>query len=294
VAPRVLIVDDDRTFIEAASSLLERDGIDVAGAATTVAEALDQADRLAPDALLVDVNLGDESGFDLVRQLASAHEPANMILISTNDATDLAELAAESPVLGFLSKSDLSAAAICDFLEDRTHGHGCRHEALVYSNADDLVAGAAPFLREGLAADDVALAVLRESRSELLREALDDDASRIEFVDAVGWYQSPRHALERYKRYIHHHLAQGADRVRVVAEVIWPAAPPVDWKRYESRISFDLAPVPVSFICAYDRRELSEDIVEAAERTHPLLRSRGGPRPSPGYAESAAFLRELG
>lgn len=70
MAMRCLIVDDSAAFLHAARGLLEREGMDVVGVATTRAEALLQAEELRPDVTLVDIGLGDESGFDVVRQLA--------------------------------------------------------------------------------------------------------------------------------------------------------------------------------------------------------------------------------
>ena len=111
---RYLIVDDNESFLEAARALLEREGIDVAGVAMTTAEALEEAQRLRPDVILVDISLGPESGFDLTRRLVAddiAHG-ATVVLISTRGEEDVADLVAESPAAGFVAKSDLSADAI--------------------------------------------------------------------------------------------------------------------------------------------------------------------------------------
>ena len=62
--------------------------------------------------VLVDVDLGPESGFDLARRLASDGAGSRSILISTYDESDFANLLEASPAIGFLSKSDLSATAI--------------------------------------------------------------------------------------------------------------------------------------------------------------------------------------
>jgi CheY-like chemotaxis protein len=294
MTPRALIVDDDAAFIDAAVRVLQAEGFHVVGAAGSGAQAVELAERLEPDIVLVDIHLDDENGFDVVRQLASARaRPANMLLLSTHSSADFAELIAESPVLGFLSKSKLSGHAVRGFLEDRTHGSGCRHEALVYSASDELVEGAVPFLRKGLEAGEVTLVVLREAGNKLLREALGADGSHVEYLDALDWYQSPTHAFEGYQRYMDEQFARGAERVRVVAEVIWSAAPPIEWKRYESRISAGLASVPASLICAYDSRELPNDLIETAERTHPLLRGRDGARPNARHTEAGHYLREL-
>jgi DNA-binding NarL/FixJ family response regulator len=112
MAVRCLIVDDNRGFLEAARALLEREGVTIAGVASTGADALRNVDTLTPDVVLVDVSLGKESGFELAQLLAEHDHGAAVILISTRSELDLADLVASSPAAGFLSKSELSADAI--------------------------------------------------------------------------------------------------------------------------------------------------------------------------------------
>ena len=294
-----LLVDDSPRFLEAASELLAAQGIAVAGVASNSADALARVRELRPDVTIVDVDLGGESGFDLVRRLAGTSDEAGVstILTSTRAEEELAEVVAVTPVLGFISKSDLSGSAIHDLLDDRRHGEGCRHEALVYSTTEELVAGAVPFMRRGLSVGDSVLIVMRDDARSALRRGLDADAEAIDFADALEWYQSPEHAFDAYTRYIGDRLERGAPRVRVVAEVVWPAASATvavaEWKRYEAGISSAMASVPVSFICAYDTQELPEGIVADALRTHPLVRTGEGARPSCHYMEPRAFIREL-
>ena len=68
--------------------------------------------------MLLDVDLGEESGFDLARQLAESerHTPP-IVLISTYGERDMADLIAVSPALGFLSKSQLSGETIRGLLQ---------------------------------------------------------------------------------------------------------------------------------------------------------------------------------
>jgi CheY-like chemotaxis protein len=295
---RCVIVDDSPQFPVVARPLLERDGIAVVAVASTVAEGLDLARALRPDVTLVDIDLRGESGFELARRLALATDLpcTNVILVSAQTPADLVDLVAVSPVLGFLSKSDLSAAAVRDLVADRAHGHGCRHEALLYATTEELIAGTVPFVRRGLAAGEPVLAVLREAAWAPLREALGEDARRVEFVDAVEWHRNPQDTVEAYLRYVRNHLARGASRVRIIGGVVWPTASAVavaEWKRFEAKLSVDLASVPVSFVCAYDASELPDGIVADGLRTHPLLRGAEGARPSAGYTEPGAFVRDL-
>jgi len=109
-----LIVDDNSPFLEAATDLLNREGLDVVGAASNSAEALRLVRELRPDVALVDIDLGDEDGFELARQL---NESSKVILVSTHSEEDFAHLIATSPAIGFVSKARLSAEAIRDTLE---------------------------------------------------------------------------------------------------------------------------------------------------------------------------------
>jgi DNA-binding NarL/FixJ family response regulator len=116
VRPRCVIVDDDNAFIDVARALLEREGVTVVGRAGTCAEAVDRATALQPDVVLIDIRLSDESGFDAARQLAAEGPAAALIMISTDRGADYADLIADSPAIGFLAKTDISAAAIHRFL----------------------------------------------------------------------------------------------------------------------------------------------------------------------------------
>jgi CheY-like chemotaxis protein len=118
MALRSLIVDDNAGYLAAARALLEREGVAVVGIASSCAEAVQLAGKLHPDVALVDIDLGDESGFDIACRLAgpggSALSP--VVLISAYPEGDFAELIAASPALGFLAKSNVSAESIRELL----------------------------------------------------------------------------------------------------------------------------------------------------------------------------------
>ena len=115
---RCLIVDDNAPFLNAAASFLEREGLTVAGVASSIADALRQARKLRPDVILVDIMLGRESGFDLARRLTDADVGSpTVILISTHAEADFVELIQEAPAAGFMSKSQMSANMIRRLVE---------------------------------------------------------------------------------------------------------------------------------------------------------------------------------
>jgi DNA-binding NarL/FixJ family response regulator len=290
---RCLIVDDSARFLEAARELLESEGITVVGVSSTSAEALERAQQLRPDVALVDIDLGGESGFELARRIAEAPAPVAVILISTRFEDDLAELIETSPALGYVSKAHLSAHAIRHLLD----GSKCVHEALVYSTAEEFLAATVPFIREGLEGEEPLLVVTKEANLSALRTALDRDAGRVDFVDSAAWYRSPPQTLEAYDRYVRTRLEEGARRVRIIGELVWPrtsARAVAEWKRYESAINVTWASTPTWVVCPYDATALPEEVVSDAKRTHPVLRTGRGTRPSPRYTDPDAFVRDLG
>ena len=117
---RCLIVDDSPRFGEEARSVLEHEGIPVVGIATSGDEAVRLADALRPDLVLVDISLGEESGFDVARRLtdrSSGDSPA-VIFVSTYDEREFSGRIAASSAVGFIAKTELSADRIRLLLGD--------------------------------------------------------------------------------------------------------------------------------------------------------------------------------
>ena len=125
---RCFIVDDSPHFLTAAQALLEREGLAVVGVASTTEDALLRVADADPDVVLVDVDLGSESGFDLARrfQHEATVDQSRVILISTHAEEDLGDLLGAAPAAAFLPKSELSAGAIRRILDGTQDASGPR------------------------------------------------------------------------------------------------------------------------------------------------------------------------
>jgi DNA-binding NarL/FixJ family response regulator len=116
---RCLIVDDNGSFREEMCGLLAEQGLEVVGGAASPADAYRQIAELRPDVALIDIDLGGESGLELARQLREQPGQGalpHLILISTHDEAEYADLIEASSAIGFLPKIDLSAATIRQML----------------------------------------------------------------------------------------------------------------------------------------------------------------------------------
>ena len=112
---RCLIVDDNAGFLAAARKLLEGAGVTVVATTSSSTEAVELARSLQPDVTLVDIDLGAESGIDLVAPLRNAGAWP-VILMSAHSADDFLDPIAGSGAIGFVAKSQLTVAAIRDVL----------------------------------------------------------------------------------------------------------------------------------------------------------------------------------
>jgi DNA-binding NarL/FixJ family response regulator len=121
VTIRCLIVDDNSSFRLEMQGLLEEQGLDVVGSAASGDEAVQQIAELGPDVALVDIDLGAESGLALARRIdGTVGHGTYVILISTHDESEYADLIEGSPAIGFLAKTELSAEAIRRMLANRS------------------------------------------------------------------------------------------------------------------------------------------------------------------------------
>jgi two-component system, NarL family, nitrate/nitrite response regulator NarL len=112
----LLIVDDHDGFRSFARVLFAGDGFEVAGDAADGESALEAAQALHPDVVLLDVQLPGIDGFEVARRLAASADAPAVVLTSTRQASDFGRRLTEAPVRGFIPKQDLSAESLAAVL----------------------------------------------------------------------------------------------------------------------------------------------------------------------------------
>lgn len=178
-----------------------------------------------------------------------------------------------------------SLAALADALEvsvdhligtaaAATPPHLFEHQVLVYASNEAFLAGAIPFLDEGIEQSHCLLAVTTEAKTMLLRGALGERSGHVEFTDWAEWYRSPKDALRRYREFLKQRVTAGAVWIRVVAEAAWASDSAVEieaWTRYESLVNLAFASSPATILCTYDEEGLAPSVVADAHSTHPEI-----------------------
>jgi DNA-binding NarL/FixJ family response regulator len=115
VSVSVLIVDDQTSFLGVATDLLRQRGFDVVGTAANSVDAISDAQRLQPDAVLLDVHLGADDVMDALESLIRLPNPPRVLLTSTDSGAVTSELARRHGAVGFVCKADLAEADLARF-----------------------------------------------------------------------------------------------------------------------------------------------------------------------------------
>jgi DNA-binding NarL/FixJ family response regulator len=99
---RILIVDDHPAIRTGLTTALEGAGLSCCGFAATKAEALAQLAHLNPDGAIVDLNLPDGNGLDLIRWARKNSEDIALVMLTMSDSDLIAAMTAGAS--GYVNK----------------------------------------------------------------------------------------------------------------------------------------------------------------------------------------------
>jgi DNA-binding NarL/FixJ family response regulator len=102
----VLVVDDHPVVVSGCKTVFARDPSIKVVSANDHKSGLESYKTHRPDVTIVDINLPDLSGFDLLRRIRKAEPDAAVIMLSMNDDPGFVVRSAELGAKGFLSKTD--------------------------------------------------------------------------------------------------------------------------------------------------------------------------------------------
>jgi len=103
-ATRVLIVDDHRLILEGLQYVLEKDGMEVVGRATTGRQAMEMARTCEPDVVLLDIRMPDIDGLEALAGIKSSNPNAAVIILTSYRNPEYFYRAIASGAAGFLMK----------------------------------------------------------------------------------------------------------------------------------------------------------------------------------------------
>lgn len=173
-----------------------------------------------------------------------------------------------------------------------TNHRGLSHDTAFYDSDEELLSLAVPFLTAGAQAREPTVAVFEAGKADLIHAALGGDTDGISWIDATAHYVRPTTTIKSYRTLLAEYVAQGAQQVRVIAEVPTNSGLPWDWwARYEAAFNHLFAAVPLWVICPYDTRTCPTRVLADVARTHPHVVGPDGERITNAcYQDPRAFL----
>ena len=148
------------------------------------------------------------------------------------------------------------------------------------------MAGALPFIRDGLDQEQPTLVAVGAAKIALLREALDGQPDSLHFVDMAAIGANPARIIPAWRAFVD---ARPAGRgARGIGEPIWAertAAELAECQRHEALLNLAFADTDsFELLCPYDTERLSDDVIDEARRSHPLVIDGGVATGSTSYA----------
>ncbi|MGH2963159.1 MAG: anti-sigma factor RsbA family regulatory protein [Solirubrobacterales bacterium] len=160
------------------------------------------------------------------------------------------------------------------------------HEALFYGGEDEFLAGALPFIEEGLAAGEPVLVAVGGAKIRLLESRLDGATDRVRFTDMAEIGRNPACLIPVWREFVDNQ-ALGGRPVRGIGEPVWAERSPaelVECEHHESLVNVAFSDAPAwRLLCSYDTEELEASVIDAARRSHPFILDRGRVRRSDAY-----------
>lgn len=104
---KILLADDSQTFVTAVRKFIEiLPGTEVVGQAHDGREALNKAEQLAPDLVLLDISMPELNGLEVARHMRSWPQPPLVVFLSMHDSVDYRAAAQELGAADFVGKAD--------------------------------------------------------------------------------------------------------------------------------------------------------------------------------------------
>jgi two-component system invasion response regulator UvrY len=120
---KVLVVDDQAPFRRAANMVLMiTDGFDVVGEAESGEDAVEAAQTLRPDLVLMDINMPGINGVEATRRIVAALPDTIVVLLSTYNADDLPSDARTSGAIAYVHKEEFAPNLLEDIWAHRLDG----------------------------------------------------------------------------------------------------------------------------------------------------------------------------
>jgi anti-sigma regulatory factor (Ser/Thr protein kinase) len=176
---------------------------------------------------------------------------------------------------------------------DGSRTTGPLHAAVVYDSDATLLAGTAPFVRDGLDRGEAIFAVVPAQVQRVLRSVLGGDGDQVHWREPGLAHRRTGEAYEDCRTFLAgQHAAGRPTRLLTGNDLDGTEPDRVDaYLRYEAASTAVFRPYGFPWVCLYDRRRHPARLVDHVAEVHPqLLLPDGRPVASAEYVEPARYL----
>jgi DNA-binding NarL/FixJ family response regulator len=189
---RVLVVDDFENWRRQVHSLLQaRPAWQVIAEASDGSEAVQKAEKLKPDLIVLDVGLPNLNGIEAARQIRQLSPSSKIIFLSQNGDLDIVQAALDMGALGYVRKTD-ARRELLPAMDAVLRGKQCvssslkgrqftntsaekaphHHEVLFHSDDAILLDSVTRFIAAALEAGNAAIVIATKSHQDSLLQRL--------------------------------------------------------------------------------------------------------------------------
>jgi anti-sigma regulatory factor (Ser/Thr protein kinase) len=161
-----------------------------------------------------------------------------------------------------------------------------QHEAFLYRDQDEFLAGTVPFVQDAVRLGQPVLVALVTPRLELLDAAIGPVGGLVSYIDMAELGGNPARIIPAWLDFVSEHGGDGRP-VRGVAEPQWPGRQPeeaIECQLHEGLLNLAVDPdIPLWLRCPYDVSRLPATLIDAALHSHPAVVEGGHYRGSTSY-----------
>jgi CheY-like chemotaxis protein len=257
---RLLVVDDYEPWRRFVSSTLQKQpGLQVIGEVSDGLEAVQKAQELQPDLILLDIGLPTLNGIEAARRIRSCASHSKILFVSENRSRDIGEAALSTGAGGYVVKSDAAGELLTavkavlqgkQFLSASLTDHDFsaptkRHEVAFYTDDASVVNGYARFIESALKSGNAVIVVVTESHRASLVPRLEADGVEVAAAIEQGSY-IPLESTDTLSRLMVDNMLDPVRCAQVVGELIMGAAKGAKGKHGRVVACGEIAPILLS------------------------------------------------
>jgi DNA-binding NarL/FixJ family response regulator len=265
---RVLVVDDNEPWRRLFSTALhKRPELQVIGEVSDGLEAVQQAQQLKPDLILLDIGLPTLNGIEAARRIRDVSPASKILFVSENRSRDVVEEALRTGAGGYVVKSDagsellLAVRAILQgkqFISASLTGHDSnapkddhaaairhRHEVAFYADDPSLIDGYARFIESSLESGNAVIVVVTEAHRASLLPRLEADGVDVAAATKQGSY-IPLDSVDAMSRLTVNDMPDPVRCRKVIGDLVMEAAKGVKGKHGQVKVCGEIAPIMLS------------------------------------------------